>query len=48
METEMETKTKKPWHTPKVADYGHVSELTAGTTGSFMDKGHDSNQHGMG
>jgi hypothetical protein len=27
---EMETKVKKSWHKPKVADYGHVSKLTAG------------------
>jgi hypothetical protein len=44
----MKTKLKRPWHKPKVADYGHVSKLTAGTTGSFMDKGHLSNQHGVG
>jgi len=44
----MEVKIKKPWHKPKVADYGHVSQLTAGTTGSHTDKGHLSNQHGEG
>ena len=44
----MEKQIKKPWHKPKVSDYGHVSELTAGTTGSFTDKGHLSNQHGAG
>jgi hypothetical protein len=44
----METKVKKPWHTPKVSDHGHVSKLTAGTTGSHMDKGQASNQHGVG
>jgi hypothetical protein len=44
----MELKIKKPWHKPKVADYGHVSQLTAGTTGSHTDKGHLSNQHGGG
>jgi hypothetical protein len=45
---EMETKVKKSWHKPKVADYGHVSKLTAGTTGSHTDKGHLSNEHGEG
>jgi len=44
----METKIKKSWHKPKVADYGHVSKLTAGTTGSCTDKGHLANQHGNG
>jgi hypothetical protein len=48
MRVKMETKVKKPWHTPKVSDYGHVSKLTAGTTGSHMDKGQASNQHGVG
>jgi hypothetical protein len=47
-ESKMEAKTKKPWHSPKVADYGHVAKLTAGSTGSHMDKGHESNQHGVG
>ncbi len=44
----METKIKKAWHKPKVADYGHVSKLTAGTTGSCADKGFVANQHGQG
>lgn len=44
----MEKQIKKPWHKPQVSDYGHVSALTAGTTGSFTDKGHLSNQHGAG
>ena len=44
----METKIKKSWHKPKVADYGHVSKLTAGTTGSCADKGFVANHHGQG
>jgi hypothetical protein len=47
-EAQMDRKIKKPWHKPKVADYGHVSKLTAGTTGSHADKGQLSNQHGTG
>jgi hypothetical protein len=43
-----EPRIRKPWHKPKVTDYGHVSQLTAGTTGSCTDKGHLSNQHGAG
>ena len=39
---------KKPWHKPIVTDWGHVSKITTGTTGSHMDKGHMSNQHGQG
>jgi hypothetical protein len=39
---------KKPWKTPHLIEYGHVAELTAGTTGSFTDKGHQANQHGQG
>ncbi|HVB80176.1 MAG TPA: hypothetical protein VNE82_09585 [Candidatus Binataceae bacterium] len=41
-------KTKKSWRKPKVADYGHISKLTAGTTGSHADKGFVANQHGQG
>jgi hypothetical protein len=41
-------RTRKPWHKPEVSDYGHVSKLTAGTTGSHTDKGHMSNSHGGG
>jgi len=39
---------KKPWHKPVLVEHGHVSKLTAGTTGSHADKGHLSNQHGQG
>ena len=39
---------KKPYETPRVIEYGHVSQLTAGTTGSSTDKGTLSNHHGMG
>jgi len=39
---------KKTYHTPKLTEYGHVAKLTAGTTGSFGDKGSLSNQHGQG
>ncbi|HLK87517.1 MAG TPA: hypothetical protein VKT27_13510 [Candidatus Binataceae bacterium] len=41
-------KIKKVWHKPTISDYGHVSELTAGTVGSHTDKGHCSNHHGGG
>jgi hypothetical protein len=39
---------KKPWNTPHLIEYGHVAELTAGTTGSHTDKGHLANEHGQG
>ncbi len=39
---------KKPWNTPKLIEYGHVAKLTAGTTGSHTDKGHNANEHGQG
>jgi hypothetical protein len=40
--------TKKVWHKPMVTDFGHISQLTAGTTGSSTDKGHFANSHGAG
>ena len=39
---------KKPWNMPKLIEYGHVAKLTAGTSGSFSDKGAMANQHGQG
>ncbi len=39
---------KKPYRTPQVVEYGHISKLTAGTTGSASDKGTMANHHGMG
>jgi hypothetical protein len=39
---------KKPYQTPRLIEYGHISQLTAGTTGSSTDKGTLSNHHGMG
>jgi hypothetical protein len=39
---------KKTYRRPKLTEYGHVAKLTAGTTGSFGDKGSLSNQHGQG
>lgn len=39
---------KKPYRTPRLTEYGHVSKLTAGTTGTHTDKGHLSNEHGQG
>ena len=39
---------KKPYRTPRLTEYGHISKLTAGTTGSFGDKGSLANQHGQG
>jgi hypothetical protein len=39
---------KKPYRTPQVIEYGHISKLTAGSTGSSTDKGTMANQHGMG
>ena len=39
---------KKPYAQPRLTEYGHLSKLTAGTTGSHTDKGHDGNHHGEG
>lgn len=39
---------KKPYRTPRLTEFGHVSKLTAGTTGTSTDKGHMANQHGQG
>jgi len=39
---------KKPYRTPQVVEYGHISKLTAGTTGSASDKGTMANHHGKG
>jgi hypothetical protein len=39
---------KKPYRTPQVVEYGHISKLTAGTTGTAGDKGTMANHHGMG
>jgi hypothetical protein len=39
---------KKPYQTPRVIEYGHISALTAGTTGSTTDKGTLANHHGSG
>jgi hypothetical protein len=39
---------KKPYRTPRLAEFGHVAKLTAGTSGTFTDKGHQANQHGQG
>lgn len=38
--------SKKPYKKPSVVDFGHISALTAGTAGSFLDEGHLANQHG--
>ena len=45
---EPQPKRRKAWRKPKISDYGHVSKLTAGTTGSHADKGFVANQHGAG
>jgi hypothetical protein len=39
---------KKPYHTPRLTEYGHVAKLTAGTSGTHTDKGHLANRHGEG
>jgi hypothetical protein len=39
---------KKPYRTPRLIVYGHVTKLTAGTAGTSMDKGHMANAHGQG
>jgi hypothetical protein len=36
---------KKPYRTPQVIEYGHISKLTAGSTGSANDKGTHSSVH---
>ena len=40
--------SKKPYRTPRLIRYGHVSNLTAGATGTSTDKGHLANPHGQG
>jgi hypothetical protein len=37
---------KKPYNSPHVTDFGHISALTAGTVGSLLDEGHLANPHG--
>ena len=39
---------KKSYKTPSLIEYGHVSKLTAGTTGTHTDKGTLANMHGGG
>lgn len=39
---------KKSYKTPRLIEYGHISKLTAGTTGSHTDKGTLANMHGGG
>lgn len=39
---------KKSYKTPSLIEYGHISKLTAGTTGSATDKGTLANKHGGG
>jgi hypothetical protein len=33
------TAPKKPYKAPQLVEYGHISKLTAGTSGSHSDKG---------
>jgi hypothetical protein len=40
------TIVKKSYSAPRIVDFGHISALTAGTVGSFLDEGHLANQHG--
>jgi hypothetical protein len=39
---------QKPYRTPRLIEYGHISKLTAGTSGTSTDKGHMANVHGQG
>jgi hypothetical protein len=39
---------KRPYRAPQLIEYGHITKLTAGTTGSHTDKGHNANEHGSG
>jgi hypothetical protein len=39
---------KKPYRAPRLIEYGHVSKLTAGSSGTQTDKGHLANPHGQG
>jgi hypothetical protein len=39
---------KKPYRTPRLIDYGNISKLTAGTSGTSTDKGHMANPRGQG
>ena len=39
---------KKPYRTLRLIEYGHISKLTAGTSGTSTDKGHMANAHGQG
>jgi len=39
---------KKPYRTPRLTEFGHISKLTAGTSGTHTDKGTFSKVHGHG
>jgi len=39
---------KKVYRTPRVIEFGHISRLTSGTTGTHTDKGSMAGTHGMG
>jgi hypothetical protein len=39
---------KKPYRTPRLIEYGHVSKLTAGSSGTHTDEGHLANPYGQG
>jgi hypothetical protein len=40
--------SKRHYTRPELIEYGHVAKLTAGTSGSYTDKGQGSNAHGNG
>ena len=42
------TAPKKPYKAPQLVEYGHISKLTAGTSGTHTDKGTHANVHGGG
>jgi hypothetical protein len=42
------TAPKKPYKAPQLVEYGHISKLTAGTSGTHTDKGTHANVHGSG
>jgi len=39
---------KKIYRTPRVIDFGHISRLTSGFTGSHTDKGQMAGRQGQG
>jgi hypothetical protein len=39
---------KKIYRAPRLIEFGHISRITSGTTGTHSDKGHLGGAHGSG